>query len=47
MNRAGALTVPLVITNPVPRLLTWPVGTGTFTRTADTFVAVVDPAADE
>src|SRR5215218_5137814 len=47
MNRAGALTVPLLMTKPVPLLLTWPVGNGTFTRTVGTFVAVVEPAADE
>ena len=47
MNRAGALTVPLVSTNPVPGLLTCPVGTGIVTRTVGTLVAVVEPGADE
>ncbi len=39
--------VPLVSTNPVPGLLTCPVGTGIVTRTVGTLVAVVEPGADE
>src|SRR6266550_898414 len=46
MNAAGALVVPLLSTNPLPELLTCPVGTGTLTRTAWTFVAVVAAGSD-
>ena len=47
MNAAGALTVPLLRTNPVPVLLTWPVGPATepaiVTRTVGTLVTVPEP----
>lgn len=47
MNAAGALTVPLLRTNPVPVLFTWPVGPATepamVTRTVGTLVTVAEP----
>src|ERR1700733_7225407 len=46
MNAAGALTVPLLRTNPVPVLFTWPVGPATepamVTRTVGTLVTVAE-----
>src|SRR5690348_6563872 len=51
MNAAGALTVPLLRTNPVPGLATWPVGPATepgrVTRTVVDLVAVLEPGARE
>ena len=47
MNAAGALTVPLLRTNPVPVLFTWPVRPATepamVTRTVGTLVTVAVP----
>src|SRR3954454_3251587 len=51
MKAAGALVVPLLSTNPLVLLKTWPVGSdgapGRVTRTAEILAAAVVPGAEE